>query len=75
MTGLQLDHAITYPNIGNVVFKESHFAQYFQRNFRRSHLKTFATNPKLAITHLANAAELQTMYHLIGKGKVPEQHI
>ena len=35
----------------------------------------FATNQKVAITCLANAAELQTMHHLIGKGKVPEQHI
>ena len=34
-----------------------------------------ATNQKIAITHLANATELQTMYHLIVKHKVPEQHI
>ena len=35
----------------------------------------FATNKKLAITHLWHALEPQTMYHLIAKDKVAEQHI
>ena len=35
----------------------------------------FATNKKIAITHLWNAIEPQTMYHLIAKDKVAEQHI
>ena len=35
----------------------------------------FATNKKLAITHLWHAIEPQTMYHLIVKDKVAEQHI
>ena len=34
-----------------------------------------ATNEKIAITHLRHAIELQTMYHLIAKDKVAEQHI
>ena len=34
----------------------------------------FATN-KIAITHLWHAIEPQTMYHLIAKDKVAEQHI
>ena len=34
-----------------------------------------ATNEKIAITHLWNAIEPQTMYHLIAKDKVAEQHI
>ena len=34
-----------------------------------------ATNEKLAITHLWHAIEPQTMYHLIAKDKVAEQHI
>ena len=34
-----------------------------------------ATNEKIAITHLWHATELQTMYHLIAKDKVAEQHI
>ena len=34
-----------------------------------------ATNEKIAITHLRNAIEPQTMYHLIAKDKVAEQHI
>ena len=46
-------------------------------------LKTFdiyffhylATNKKKAITHLQHAIEPQTMYHLIAKDKVAEQHI
>ena len=35
----------------------------------------FATNNKIAITHLWYAIEPQTMYHLIAKDKVAEQHI
>ena len=35
----------------------------------------FATNKKIAITHLWQAIEPQTMYHLITKYKVAEQHI
>ena len=34
-----------------------------------------ATNEKIAITHLRHAIEPQTMYHLIAKDKVVEQHI
>ena len=35
----------------------------------------FAINKKIAITHLWHAIEPQTMYHLIAKDKVAEQHI
>ena len=35
----------------------------------------FATNKKIAITHLWHAMEPQTMYHLIAKDKVAKQHI
>ena len=35
----------------------------------------FATNEKIAITHLWHAIEPQTMYHLIAEDKVAEQHI
>ena len=38
-------------------------------------LLSFATNQKIVITCLANVTELQTMYHLMAKDKVPEQHI
>ena len=34
-----------------------------------------ATNETIAITHLRHAIEPQTMYHLIAKDKVAEQHI
>ena len=34
-----------------------------------------ATNEEIAITHLWQASEPQTMYHLIAKNKVAEQHI
>ena len=34
-----------------------------------------AKNEKLAITQLWHAKEPQTMYHLIAKDKVAEQHI
>ena len=33
-----------------------------------------ATNEEIAITHLWQAIEPQTMYHLIAKNKVAEQH-
>ena len=35
----------------------------------------FATNKKIAITHLWHAIEAQTICHLIVKDKVAEQHI
>ena len=35
----------------------------------------FATNNKIAITHLWHAMEFQTLCHLIVKDKVAEQHI
>ena len=35
----------------------------------------FATNKKIAITHLRHAMEPQTMCHVIAKDKVAEQHI
>ena len=35
----------------------------------------FATNKKIAITHLWLAMGPQTMYNLIAKDKVAEQHI
>ena len=35
----------------------------------------FATNNKIAITHLWNAIEPQTVYHLIAKENVTEQYI
>ena len=35
----------------------------------------FATNKKIAITHLWHAIEPQTIYHLIVKDKVAEQYI
>ena len=34
-----------------------------------------ATNDKIAITHLWHVMGPQTMYHLIAKDKVAEQHI
>ena len=34
-----------------------------------------ATNEKIAITHLRHAIAPQTMYHLIAKDEVAEQHI
>ena len=34
-----------------------------------------ATNEKIAITHLWHVMGPQTMYHLIAKDKVAEQHI
>ena len=38
-------------------------------------MSLFATNKKIAITHLWHAIEPQTICHLIVKDKVAEQHI
>ena len=38
-------------------------------------LNYFATNKKMAITHLWHAMGPHTMYDLIAKDKVAEQHI
>ena len=35
----------------------------------------FATNKKIAISHLWHAIEPQTMYHVIAKDKVAKQYI
>ena len=35
----------------------------------------YAANKKVAITHLWNAMEPRSMYHVIAKDKVPQQHI
>ena len=34
-----------------------------------------ATNVKIAITHLLYVMELQTLYHLMAKDEIAEQHI
>ena len=36
---------------------------------------SFATNKKIAITHLWHAIQHQNIYHVIVKDKVGEQHI
>ena len=46
--------------------------------FKISHIyfcHYFATNKNIAITYLWHTMEPQTMYHLIAKDKVGEQHI
>ena len=65
---------MTYPNIVNYVFKESHCVILSKKLDTFSFLNC-ATNQEVTITRLANATELQTMDHLIAKDKVPEQHI
>ena len=53
--------------------KKSH--KILSKKFDTFSFLNCATNHEVAITRLANATELQTMHHLIGKGKIPEQHI
>ena len=51
-----------------------YYVQHFRRNLTCSHVFKFPTNQKIAITLLANATQLQTMYHFIATVKEPEQH-
>ena len=61
--GLKLHHVKALPKVGEwVIWEKLAICNIF-------------TNEKIAITHLWHAIEPQTMYHLIAKDKVAEQHI
>ena len=52
--------------------------RFMQKRDRRTHARTALGHRreiKIAITHLWHAMEPQTIYHLIVKDKVAEQHI
>ena len=59
----------------NNIFEKIGLTVKLLKVFDMYFFRYFATNEKIAITYLLYAMELQTMYHLIAKDKVAEQHI
>ena len=59
----------------NNIFEQISLALILFKIFHIYLCHYFATNNKIAITHLWHAMELQTLCHLIVKDKVAEQHI
>ena len=59
----------------NDIFEKNSLTLIFLKIFHIYLCRYFATNKKIAITHLWHAIELQTICHLIVKEKVAEQHI
>ena len=60
----------------NNIFEKNSLTLILLKIFDISYCRYFyATNQKIAITHLWHAMGPQTMYHFIAKDKVAEQHI
>ena len=59
----------------NNIFEKSSLTLILLKIFDIYLCHYFAINKKIAITHLWLAMGPQTMYHLIAKDKVAEQHI
>ena len=59
----------------NNIFEKNSLILILLKIFKIYSCRYFASNKEIAITHLWHAIEPQTMYHLIAKDKVAEQHI
>ena len=59
----------------NNIFEKNSLILILLKIFDIYSCRYFATNKKIAITHLWHAIEPQTVCHLIVKDKVAEQHI
>ena len=59
----------------NNIFKNISLTLILLKIFDIYLCRYFATNKKIAITHLWHAIQPQNIYHLIVKDKVAEQHI
>ena len=59
----------------NNIFEKNSLILILLKIFEIYSCHYFATNKKIAITHLWHATEPQTICHLIVKDKVAEQHI
>ena len=66
---------IAYQKVDNNIFEKNSLTLILLKIFDTYLCHYFATNKKIAITHLWHAMGPQTMYHLIAKDKVAEQHI
>ena len=73
-TGPKFYYVIAYEKLDNIFEKKS-LTVILLKIFDIYLSHYFATNKKIAITHLWHAMGPQTMYHLIAKDKVAEQHI
>ena len=59
----------------NNIFEKNSLILILLKIFEIYSCRYFASNKELAITHLWHAIEPQTIWHLIIKDKVAEQHI
>ena len=59
----------------NNIFEKNSLTLILLKIFETYLCHYFATNKKIAITHLGHAIEPQTICHLIVKDKVAEQYI
>ena len=59
----------------NNIFEKNSLILILLKIFEIYSCRYFASNKEIAITHLWHAIEPQTVYHLIVKDKVAEQHI
>ena len=59
----------------NNIFEKNSLILIFLKIFEIYSCRYFASNKKIAITHLWHAIEPQTIWHLIIKDKVAAQHI
>ena len=59
----------------NNIFEKNSLILVLLKIFNIYLCQYFATNKKIAITHLWHAIEPQIMHHFIAKGKLAEQYI
>ena len=59
----------------NNIFEKNSLILILLKIFEIYSCRYFASNKEIAITHLWHATESQTIWHLIIKDKVAEQHI
>ena len=74
-TGMKLYYVIAYQKLDEYHIEKVCLTLIILKIFDIYLCHYFATNQKIAITHLWHAMGPQTMYHLIAKDKVAEQHI
>ena len=66
---------IAYQKVDDNIFEKISLTLILLKIFDIYSFCYLATNEKVAITHLWHVIEPQTMYHVIAKDKVAEQHI
>ena len=74
---LKVSHTQTSVPCGtlNNIFEKNSLILILLKIFEIYSCRYFASNKEIAITHLWHAIEPQTIWHLIIKDKVAEQHI